>query len=458
MPHTDPEPGAPREAEGAAYPGRGDRTWEPAADARIEQHRKGDFTLRLRDVNGKPLAGREIQVRLTRHAFPFGTALKLALMRAADNDDARVYRETFFENFSAAVTENDLKWPPYLGGQDRYALPESVAVLKDLHNRGIYLRGHVLLWPSWQWTPSYLRAFADDPEQLHREIDFHIARMGRLLDGVTDAFDVINEPFSHHDLIDLLGDELLARCFRTADGAFPRTKLFINDFAILTGDDAAHREHYRKTIDFLLREKAPLDGIGLQGHFPAAVTPLDEVWRRLEEFAAFGLPLHVTEFDINTDDEDLQAAYTYDFMKLCFSHPAVEAFLMWGFWEKAHWIPKAAMVRADWTLKPNGEAYRRLVLDEWCTRIAGVTDEAGTLPFRGFFGDYAVEVRNGGATQNAATRFDRHVREQSLQAPSRPFSLGDSSAGYETRQEEGRVDSQTINATIDAQREPRWKP
>ncbi len=74
---------------------------------------------------------------------------------------------------------------------------------------------------------------------------------------------------------------------------------------------------------------------------------------------------------MNTDDEALQADYTRDFLILAFSHPAVVGVQVWGFWEKTHWRPRAAMYRADWTEKPNGRAYRSLVLDQWRTRSDG---------------------------------------------------------------------------------------
>ena len=49
-------------------------------------------------------------------------------------------------------------------------------------------------------------------------------------------------------------------------------------------------------------------------------------------------------------------------MNTCFfsSHEGVGGILMWGFWNKAHWKPDAAIVDGD-DLVPNlaGEAYMR---------------------------------------------------------------------------------------------------
>ena len=104
----------------------------------------------------------------------------------------------------------------------------------------------------------------------------------------------------------------------------------------------AHQDDYAATIKYLIDEEAPLDGIGLQSHFSARVTPMDEPFKRLDRYAAFGKELEITEFDIDTSDEITQADYTRDFMTATFSYPSVKAFVMRGFWEGSHWRPRGA--------------------------------------------------------------------------------------------------------------------
>ena len=43
------------------------------AAARIEQHRKGDLTVRMVDAAGEPIQGADVQVQMKRHAFGFGS-------------------------------------------------------------------------------------------------------------------------------------------------------------------------------------------------------------------------------------------------------------------------------------------------------------------------------------------------------------------------------------------------
>jgi len=111
----------------------------------------------------------------------------------------------------------------------------------------------------------------------------------------------------------------------------------------------------------------------------------------LDRFSRYGLPLRVTEFDIDT--RDLITAW--------FSHPSTDNFTMWGFWEGDHWKPNGAMLRTNWTKKPNAVAYANLVLNRWRTDTAAVTDADGTFRIRGFLGDYSLRAVSGGDTATA---------------------------------------------------------
>ena len=95
----------------------------------------------------------------------------------------------------------------------------------------------------------------------------------------------------------------------------------------------------------------------------------------------------------------MQADYTRDFLTACFSHPAIKGFMIWGFWEGAHWEPPAAMIRRDWSTKPNYDAWNDLIYRQWWTDTSGVTESDGTFRTRGFLGDYAIEVTIDGVTK-----------------------------------------------------------
>jgi hypothetical protein len=77
----------------------------------------------------------------------------------------------------------------------------------------------------------------------------------------------------------------------------------------------------------------------------------------------------------------------------------VTGFQMWGFWEGAHWLPRGAMYRRDFSEKPNGETFRRLVHEVWQSNVSGRTDDDGRVAARAFYGRYDVTVTWQGQTR-----------------------------------------------------------
>lgn len=379
--------------------GESGAAWRKTAEERIEKIRKGDLIVTVKNKTGKPVRDAAVAVRMRKHAFPFGTAVSgMAFVspRTGAENLAR-YKQEIVRLFNIAVMENELKWPQWSNVESRTS---TLATVDWLRENGLQVRGHNLVWPSWRNTN--VKAALDaknDPAALAKVILDHIKETTQALRGRVVDWDVLNEPFTNHDFMDILGRHAMVDWFQAARAGDPNARLCINDFNILAGEDKAHQDDYAATIQYLIDQGAPFEGIGLQSHFPARVTPIDEVFQRLDRFAAFGKDLEITEFDIDTQDEALQASYTRDFMTAAFSHPAVREFLMWGFWEGAHWRPRGAMLRRDWSAKPNGEVYDDLVFHKWMTNADGKTDAHGTFSIRGFLGEYEIDVKAGGKSK-----------------------------------------------------------
>jgi GH35 family endo-1,4-beta-xylanase len=321
---------------------------------------------------------------------------------AADNER---YRMHILENYNRVVLENDLKWSAWL----RNPQPALDAV-KWLRDNGIDVRGHCLVWPGKQNLPDSIDALLDKPAELLPAIDAHIREEAIALRGQLIEWDVVNEPFTNFDVQTAVTGlqrnaapdwierqaSVLSEFFRIAREADPVPKLYLNDYSILEtgGTDAPHQEHFERTIRQLLADKAPLDGIGIQGHFSEDLTNIPRLWEILDRYAKLGLPIQITEFDINTHDERLSADYTRDFLIAMFAHEAVNGVITWGFWEKRHWIPNSAFYRADWSPRPAAIEWQRLVRKEWWTDVEVKSDAGGIAKVRGFLGTYEV-VCNG---------------------------------------------------------------
>ena len=59
--------------------------------------------------------------------------------------------------------------------------------------------------------------------------------------------------------------------------------------------------------------------------------------------ATAGLPLWITEMDVENPNRESRANGYEDAMRLYFSTPAIEGVLLWGFWDQAHSKPDAAL-------------------------------------------------------------------------------------------------------------------
>lgn len=378
------------------YPGQEeDAAWRAPAQERIEKYRMEDLTVTVQDASGSPVEDAKVSVHMKKHAFYFGTAAPADLLVDPENQK---FRQLTADHFNMVTLENDLKWQPLAGDWGKsYTMERAQKATDWLSSKGLAVRGHVLVWPGWQNLPSYLRQHEKNPEKLEKEVREHIVEMTRAMKGKVVDWDVVNEPFTNHDLLDILGHEIMVEWFELARKTDPNAKLYINDFAILSGGGGTtgHRDHYEKMIKLLVDGGAPLDGIGFQGHFGTALTGPADIYRLLERYGKFNKRFAVTEYDLLVDDEELAADFTRDFYTIMFSHQLTDSIIMWGFWDTRHWKKNAVMYRDDWSEKPAGKVYRHLVEKEWATHEDGVTDEAGKFQLRAFLGDYEITVQAG---------------------------------------------------------------
>jgi GH35 family endo-1,4-beta-xylanase len=259
-----------------------------------------------------------------------------------------------------------------------------------------------------------------NPEQLRLAIDGHILETAGKYSGRVVEWDVVNEPYANHDLMDTLGNEEMARWFKLTRQADPKARLYINDYGILSagGRDAAHHDAYEKTIRQLLAADAPIDGIGMQGHFAWRLTPPTRIWEILDRFAALGLRIQVTEMNINITDTRLQADYTRDLLMTLFAHPAVDGIVCWAVVANPRAKDQAvAMFNTDWTPRPNGQEWLNLVHGQWWTLQNLKTDELGQADIRGFLGSYRVTAWANGRTVEQTVQLQRKGTALTLVMP-----------------------------------------
>jgi hypothetical protein len=224
----------------------------------------------------------------------------------------------------------------------------------------------------------------------------HIEEFANLYPDAFSEWDVMNEPYTEHDFMDLLGKEVVLEWFETARKANPKYLNYINDYGILEGNNTEHQNIYYDWIKYLVDHNAPLDGIGFQGHYTTAMPP-EMIKERIDRFAKFGKKMQITEFDFDHTDPDLQARFFEDFLILIYSLPQMSAHINWIYLED-NFRPTAALYRKDFTPTSMGKVWERLLTQEWHTQKTLTTDAHGKISLRGFKGIYHVGIQYNGKT------------------------------------------------------------
>lgn len=373
------------------YQGREpDAPWRVAALDRIGKLRMADYSAQINDAEGKPLANIPVTVDLHRHQFGFGTCVNRGMLTIAGSDGER-YRDIVRRTCSRVVFENDLKPDSFPRDEKGFAqLEKSFAWLKE---HDIQVRGHYLIQEAVDgWTRERL----GDPAKLRQTYMKSIReRIEWVGDRVTE-WDAVNHPIAwggaemlgtKEPPLDTLSMDLFHEARRLTD-----LPLCINEDQLFR--PGPQQDKTFELLDKLKQEGVRVDGLGNQAHFNSSFLPSpEELLRVTDRFTAVVPKQVVTEFDIVTrGDEELAADYLRDCLIACFSHPAYDGFMLWGFWEGSHWIPEAALWRKDWSVKPVGHMWEEWSTKRFHTRMTLTTDHLGKISWRGFKGSYRVRA------------------------------------------------------------------
>ncbi len=372
------------------YEGRDPKArWRAKAAAMIEKNRKGNLEIVV-TRNGKPVQNEVVRFSMTRHAYPFGTFAEYHYGRT-DADSVRYNRLLTTKLFSRITVP--VYWADW-GWENPKTRAEWIGQIEWAEKLGLRMKAHNLLWPSDKWLPARVRPMRGN-ELRNAMSEALNDRLAALKGKPFENIDVVNELRTERDVYDRVGLSPIVDYFRKTRAAYPKAELVYNDYATFEGA-AGGGQGFLLSLEWtkrLLAAKAPVTLSGWQGHFGEDLTPPEKVWALIDKWKKqTGLPLEITEFDINTRDERAQADYTRDLLTAWFAHPQTKGFTMWGFWEGSHWIPNGAMYRKDWSRKPNADAYENLVNKAWWTDVTVRTDARGRAKVRGFQGDYEVAI------------------------------------------------------------------
>lgn len=353
----------------------------------LELNTPGIISNRTSELVVRATPGSRVTVRQQSHAFRFGTAISRNAFRDTSRlseADRKQYCDVLKANFNAAVHENALKWYSTERSPGKHRFEDADRMLDWCEQNGLALRGHAVYWGRDKLVPQWQKDMDDDA--LLAKLEERARTVMTRYRGRISEYDVNNEMVHCTYYRKRFGADIWRKMFAWCREADPDARLYVNDYSILTGGSLSK---YCAQIQGFLDADMPVGGIGVQGHYGSKVNR-QKALAVLDRLAQFGLPIAITEFDANTRDEAAQALALVTLYSTAFSHPAVDAILMWGFWEGAHWRPDAAMWRRDWTAKRAAHWYRELVFKRWWTDVEGVAGEDGIYRVRVFHGEHDV--------------------------------------------------------------------
>lgn len=422
------------------YPGREtDAPWRKEALARIEKIRKGDLTVNVVGTDGQPVSGAKIHVAMQQHAFGFGNAVNSEVLGAEEKDfpinpkkkivvtydEAKKYREVVKKYFDRVTFESELRphnWKLLKTGQGPWRRRHEIFTehtIPWLKENNIAARGHYIAWAPMDFN-AVEKEFVGNPQAHRQWLWKHMADVLPATSSFVTEWDTINHIIGwgkHTYEKEYGGPKIYAEIMAEARRLAPQATHAINEGKVLP--DGYKREPYKKIIRFFNEQGEAPDIVGFMGHFGLqSLTPPEELLSVYDEFGEIAPKLQLSEFDVEAgDDEQLQADYYRDVMIASFSHPNFVAIVQWGFWEKMHWKPAAALWREDWTLKPSGEVFVDLVANQWWTDEVCQSDEKGQCQLRAFLGRYKITVEKDGVTQTIDTAVTKEGTAVKIQLP-----------------------------------------
>ena len=123
--------------------------------------------------------------------------------------------------------------------------------------------------------------------------------------GKIKVWDVVNEAIADGGTnilrnslwLQIIGPDFIAKAFQYAHEADPDAILRYNDYGL---ENPAKRRKLITLIKSLQEQKVPVMAIGSQAHVNVSSPSFETMDQTLTELATLGLPIHITELDVNS--------------------------------------------------------------------------------------------------------------------------------------------------------------
>ncbi|MCX6145412.1 MAG: endo-1,4-beta-xylanase [Ignavibacteriales bacterium] len=331
----------------------------------------------IRDDHFQPLAGptrtwSRDAWRLTTVVLTFFAAFTLLSERAssqplASSKDRFLGAGTsspvgrFFSKYWNQVTPGNAgKWGSVSFAQGQYNWTNLDPIYNFAIQNGLLYKHHTLVWGSQQ--PGWITAL--DTSAQRAAVEDWIKSVGQRYPKM-DFVDVVNEPLhtplpSYKDALGgdgLTGWDWVIKAFQWARQYCPGVKLILNEYNVLGNTTSAN--NYLIIIN-LLKARNLIDGIGVQGHYfefrshigattGSYVYDLNTIKSNLNQLTATGIPVYISEFDIDEPIDSNQVAEYKIYFPILWDNPGVKGITFWGYIQDDVWSSYPNTYLLDYT-------------------------------------------------------------------------------------------------------------
>ena len=212
------------------------------------------------------------------------------------------------QEFNSMTAENDMKPEPTEPREGQFQWDGADRIANFARQSGIKMRGHCLMWHNQvgRWM------LEDNPtkEVFYARMKRHIQAVVSRYKDIVYCWDVVNEaitddpnakdPYRQSPMYKLCGDEFIVKAFQYAREADPKALLFYNDY---NECDPVKSQRIFDMVKKLKSQGAPIDGIGMQGHYNIYGPTEQDVDKALQLYRQVVKHIHVTELDIRVNEE-----------------------------------------------------------------------------------------------------------------------------------------------------------
>lgn len=270
-------------------------------------------------------------------------------------------RSDFSTYWNQATAENGCKWGSIEGTRGKYNWSACDVAFNWAKNNGGHFKFHALLWGAQY--PSWLESLNTDDTKK----------------AITDWFDAVKAHYPEIEMIDVVNEAIrtgnnqyhsnypktkirealggdnndyafITTAFKMARARWPKAKLIYNDYNTF-------KWQINEGIDLVKKIKAagaPVDAYGQQAHdlTDMNVTDFKAALKKIHE--GVQIPLVITEYDIGTDDDNLQKQRYQEQITEFWNSEFVAGVTLWGYVYGQTWTTNgnSGIIKTNGTDRP----------------------------------------------------------------------------------------------------------